>query len=118
MSCTPSSIGRKRTGQIWHSVFLAATVVGVIALLALLYNVINESFGYVAYQNEVDPSTLTLNYYKDQVLSAKRLATSEDDSELVKGIQGPAHRDRLLRLFLLRSQPRCPEAAPCRRRCA
>ena len=47
--------GRKRVGQIWHIVFLAATVVGVIALLALLYNVINESFGYVAYQNEVDP---------------------------------------------------------------
>ena len=67
--------------------FLAATVVGVIALLALLYNVITESFGYVAYQNEVDPSTLTLNYYKDQVLSAKRLATSEDDTELVKGIK-------------------------------
>ena len=78
---------RKRVGQMWHSVFLAATVLGVIALLALLYNVMTESFGYVAYQNEVDPSTLTLNYYKDQVLSAKRLATSEDDNELVKGIK-------------------------------
>ncbi len=78
---------RNRVGQIWHSVFLGATVVGVIALLALLYNVITESFGYVAYQNQVDPATLTLSYYRDQVLGAKRLATNEDDNALVQGIK-------------------------------
>ena len=32
---------RQRTGQVWKAVFLGATVIGVIALLALLYNVIN-----------------------------------------------------------------------------
>ena len=92
-------------GQVWKTLFLAATVIGMIALLALLYNVINESFGYVAYQNEVDPRTLMLNYYRDQVLGAKRLVTSEDDDELVEGVQGPAHRDQFLRLFLLPGEP-------------
>jgi hypothetical protein len=78
---------RQRTGQIWKTAFLGATVIGVIALLALLYNVINESFGYVAYQNEVDPSTLTLNFYKEQVIASTRTVTSEDDADLVKGIK-------------------------------
>jgi len=55
--------GRRRMGQIWKTLFLAATVVGIIALLALLYNVINESFGYVAVQNETDPETLIQEYY-------------------------------------------------------
>jgi phosphate transport system permease protein len=78
---------RQRTGQIWKTAFLGATVVGIIALLALLYNVINESFGYVAWQNQIDPSTLTLNFYKEQVLGAQRTFTSEDDAKLVQGIQ-------------------------------
>ncbi len=30
--------GRQRTAQIWRTLFLAATVVGIIVLLALLYN--------------------------------------------------------------------------------
>ena len=78
--------GRQRTGQIWKTLFLAATVVGIIALLALLYNVIDDSFGFVAYQNEIDPETLTLGYYKEQVLAAPRTATSEDDETLVNGV--------------------------------
>src|SRR5512139_2308720 len=57
--------GRKRMAQIWYSVFLAATIVGVIALLALLYNVINDSFGYVAYQNQIEPAELVRAYYEE-----------------------------------------------------
>jgi len=52
--------------QIWKTLFLAATVVGIIALLALLYNVINDSFGYVAYQNEIEPRMLVAEYYAEQ----------------------------------------------------
>lgn len=57
---------RKRVAQLWHTVFLGATVIGVMALLALLYNVITESFGYVAYQNQVDPQVLVRDYYAAQ----------------------------------------------------
>lgn len=81
---------RQRAGQAWRTVFLAATMVGIIALLALLYNIITESFGYVAYQNEVDPDTLLLEYYKGQMLAAPRKVTSEDDEALVEGV-----RDRI-----------------------
>lgn len=81
---------RQRTAQIWKTAFLGATVVGIIALLALLYNVINESFGYVAWQNQIDPSALTLNFYREQVLGSKRTSTSEDDAKLVQGIQDRA----------------------------
>ncbi len=58
--------GRQRGGQIWKTLFLAATVVGIIALLALLFNVIDDSFGYVAYRNAVDPAAMFTDYYAAQ----------------------------------------------------
>lgn len=78
---------RQRVGQIWSVVFLAATMVGIIALSALLYNVITESFGFVAYQNEVDPDALLLEYYKNQMLDVSRKVASEDDEELADGLR-------------------------------
>ena len=53
--------GRKRKGVIWHVLFQISTVVGIIALIALLLNVINGAFGYVAYEARVDPDTLAVN---------------------------------------------------------
>ena len=61
---------RRWTGDGWHVLFLAATLLGIIALTALLSNVINGAFGYVAYKNEVEPEELLLSYYRDQVLNA------------------------------------------------
>lgn len=57
---------RQRTAQLWKTAFLGATVIGVIALFALLFNVINESFGYVAYQNRVEPAALVAEFYAGQ----------------------------------------------------
>jgi phosphate transport system permease protein len=56
---------RQLTGQILKTVFLGATAIGIIALMALLYNVINESFGYVAWQNTVEPAALLREHYGD-----------------------------------------------------
>ncbi|MBN2118430.1 MAG: phosphate ABC transporter permease PstA [Anaerolineales bacterium] len=53
--------GRKRKGVIWHVFFQISTVVGIIALIALLLNVIDGAFGYVAYEARVDPDTLAVN---------------------------------------------------------
>lgn len=50
---------RRRRGAIWRGVFFASTVIGLIALVMLLFNVVNSSFGLVALQNEVRPETLT-----------------------------------------------------------
>jgi phosphate transport system permease protein len=55
--------GRQRVAQLWRALFLAATLAGIISLLALLYNIINESFGYVAYQNQVDPTEMVTSFY-------------------------------------------------------
>ena len=58
--------GRQRTGQMWKTLFLAATLAGIIALFALLYNVIDDSFGFVAYRNKVAPEVLVSEYYAAQ----------------------------------------------------
>lgn len=52
---------RNRNGIIWHLVFQASTVVGIIALIAMLLNIINGALGYVAYEGRIDPATLAQN---------------------------------------------------------
>lgn len=54
----PNSAKRHRLGKLWRVVFLSATVVGLIALLALLTDVLNGSWGLVAVQYRIDPATL------------------------------------------------------------
>jgi phosphate transport system permease protein len=59
--------GRHRRGTIFKLTFLAALMLAVIALLTLLLQVIDSSFGYVALQNEVQPRELvaSLGYGED-----------------------------------------------------
>ena len=52
---------RNRSGAIWHLVFQASTIVGIITLIALLMNIINGAIGYVAYKGRLDPGTLAQN---------------------------------------------------------
>lgn len=52
---------RHRVGRVWQIVFLISTVIGMIALTALLLNVLDQSFGYVVLQAKVDPATLALD---------------------------------------------------------
>lgn len=56
---------RQRTGSLWATLFMASTLVGIVALLALLYNVIDSSFGYVAIQNSIEPAALVASYVED-----------------------------------------------------
>jgi phosphate transport system permease protein len=53
--------GRNRKGVLWHVLFQASTVVGIIALVALVLNIINGALGYVAYEARVDPDTLAID---------------------------------------------------------
>lgn len=50
---------RKIQASAWQVIFQASTIVGILALCALLYNIINQSFGYVAIQNKIDPLSLS-----------------------------------------------------------
>jgi phosphate transport system permease protein len=52
---------RKRSGRTWHLVFLSATIFGILALSALLLNILDSSFGYVAYEAKVDPASLSVD---------------------------------------------------------
>ncbi|MEZ4676163.1 MAG: hypothetical protein R2932_18215 [Caldilineaceae bacterium] len=81
---------RQRRGRIWQALFMFSTMVGIVALFALLYNIINSSFGYVAVQNSVDPSALVLTVEEERMLSTPNLVSSEDDTELANGVaMGP-----------------------------
>lgn len=52
---------RHTAGKIWSAIFLASTVVGIIALIALLFNIINSAFGFTAIVNNIDPRSLTID---------------------------------------------------------
>jgi phosphate transport system permease protein len=64
---------RNRRGILWHMLFQASTVVGIIALIALMLNVVNSSFGYVAYEARVDPDTLAADGITIQDQSKEQL---------------------------------------------
>lgn len=78
--------GRQRTGSVWATVFMASTLIGIIALLALLYNVINSAFGYVMIENEIDPETIVQGVQESTLLGMPNLTTSEDDQVIIAGI--------------------------------
>ncbi len=52
---------RHRIGKFWRTIFRISTVVGVIALAALLLNVTNSTMGYAAVTYKVHPDELSIN---------------------------------------------------------
>ncbi len=77
---------RQRRGRVWHGFFFAATLVGVLALVALLADIVNDAFGYVAIQRKVTEEVLVVNHFKQQMLAAPRTLASEDDQVLADNI--------------------------------
>jgi phosphate transport system permease protein len=56
------NLGRRyRFGRIWLVIFQASTLIGIVALTALLINIIDGSFGYAAVQYSIDPETLAVD---------------------------------------------------------
>lgn len=51
---------RHRTGKLWFLLLVLSTLIGIVALAALLLNIANASFGYVAIEDKVDPATLAV----------------------------------------------------------
>ncbi len=50
---------RYRNASIWQALFFSALVIAILSLAALLYNVIDGAFGYVAFEYKNDPSEFT-----------------------------------------------------------
>ena len=51
--------GRYRTAWVWQTVFLLSLLIAIISLSALLLNVADGAFGYVAYDFKTDPATIS-----------------------------------------------------------
>ncbi|MDJ0755341.1 MAG: phosphate ABC transporter permease PstA [Ardenticatenaceae bacterium] len=79
---------RHRNGSIWRYLFLASTVIAIVVLIALLYNILNQAFGLVAVQTMIAPDSLVRVYNEELMISASNTTTSEDDNVLVEGIVG------------------------------
>ena len=68
------NLGRRhRLGKIWRTIFLASTLVGILSLITLLLNILNDSMGYVAYEYRVDPAALSANGLPLEQLSKDEL---------------------------------------------
>jgi len=52
---------RHRYGQIWRVIFQISTLIGIVALILLMVNIVNSAFGYAAIENEIDPQSLAIN---------------------------------------------------------
>ncbi|MCC7119378.1 MAG: phosphate ABC transporter permease PstA [Anaerolineales bacterium] len=64
---------RYRVASIWQILFLSALFVAMISLTALLYNVMDGAFGYIAYEYKNDPSEFTFTPVNE--LSKEELLT-------------------------------------------
>lgn len=51
--------GRYRKAWVWQFVFLSALLIAVVSLSALILNVVDGAFGYVAYEFKKDPAQFT-----------------------------------------------------------
>ena len=47
---------RYRLATLWQALFLSALLIAIISLMALIYNVVDGAFGYIAYEYKKDPS--------------------------------------------------------------
>jgi phosphate transport system permease protein len=50
---------RHQSSSRWQLIFLLSTIVGVIVLMTLIFDVVNQTFGFAAIENEVDPASVT-----------------------------------------------------------
>src|SRR5688572_15399744 len=84
---------RNRTGALWRFIFQASTVIGIIALVVLLLNVIDGAFGYIAYEAKVDPASLAVDGIPVEQQSKEQLVALLQ-SKLSKGAFNKLEKDQ------------------------
>jgi phosphate transport system permease protein len=52
---------RHRAGKVWRIIFQISTVIGIVVLVLLLWNISNAVFGYAAIENAINPEELAIN---------------------------------------------------------
>lgn len=98
-------IKRRRVGTIWRGVYIGAIVIAIVALLSLIYSIVNSSYSLVAVANQVDPDTL---YQKpiteltedDLVLSLENLE-AEGLRQVILSLEDGSFRELTLRFVAL-----------------
>lgn len=86
--------GRNRSGSIWRRLFQISTVIGILALIALLLNILNSAFGYAALEAKVDPATLATNGVALEDQNKEQL-TALLKAELSNGAYKKLEKDQL-----------------------
>ena len=79
---------RQRVGVVWAALFASALIIAIIVLTVLILSIINDSFGVVAIQYEVDPETIVTDLQREYLTTAPNTATSENDQALAEAIAG------------------------------
>ncbi len=69
----PNIKERHLVENIWRVVFRSSTVIGIVFLSLLLFNIINQSFGYIAIETKINPDTLKVNGVSLDQLSVPEL---------------------------------------------
>lgn len=77
---------RHQRGQMWLSLFQIALISAIIALTVLIANIVNQTFGLVAIENEMDPGQLVGGHIEETMIAAPNTTTSEDDAALADAI--------------------------------
>jgi phosphate transport system permease protein len=66
---------RNRKASLWRTLFQLSTTIGMIMLILLLYNIVNQTFGLVAIDNKIDPATLAVDGVPIEELDQSTLIT-------------------------------------------
>jgi phosphate transport system permease protein len=67
-------VRRQGIGRIWHGLFALAIIFGLAALLTLVVDVVNDSYGLIATQSEVDEEQITGGRALDELSQAELAA--------------------------------------------
>lgn len=84
---------RNRAGLLWRFIFQASTLVGIIALVVLVLNIVDSSFGYMAYEAQLDPATLAVDGVPVEEQSKEQLIALLK-SELSRGAFNKLEKDQ------------------------
>ena len=84
---------RHLRGKVWRTLFLLSTFFGILALATLLFNIINQSSGYVIYKAKVDPATLAVDGVSLESQTKEQLMSVLQDN-LSQGAYNKIDRDQ------------------------
>jgi phosphate transport system permease protein len=66
---------RHTVGKIWQVIFASSTLVGIVALTVLLLNIVNNAFGYIALENDIQPELLAIDGVSIEEMPKEDLVT-------------------------------------------